>query len=74
VAVKVVARRANSGFRLMDCRTKSAAVTGSGDNSGQALAATKATLTSYFNTDPDTGAAWNASGVNLAMHGYKITG
>jgi hypothetical protein len=74
VAVKAVVRRADAGFRQMDLRTKSAATTGSGSDTGLALAATKATIVSDFDVDPDTGAAWNASGLNLAKHGYKITG
>jgi hypothetical protein len=72
VAVKAVMRRADAGARTVDLQTKSAATTGAGAQSGLALPTTWFTAASYFDTDPDTAAAWNASGVNLAKHGYKI--
>lgn len=72
VAVKIVARRAGAGARTMDLLTVSAAATGSGDAPGQTPPAAYGPLVSNFLVDPDTGAAWNLSGVNLALHGFKI--
>ena len=74
-AVKMAAlmRRSDGGAREVDLRMKSAGVTGSGATPGLTPSTSYATVASYFAVDPDTLAAWNASGVNLAAGGYKIT-
>lgn len=72
VQVKALVWRADSGARTVDLISKSGATTGSGDNAGQTPALTPSYISSFFGEDPDTSAAWNASGVNLSRHGIEI--
>jgi hypothetical protein len=76
IAVKIAAvmRRVTGGASEVDLQMVSGGVTGAGSDPGLTPSGGYATIASYFTTDPDTGAAWNASGVNLAKVGYEITG
>lgn len=72
LAVSAIIWRTDAGARTIDLLTKSAAVTDEGLSPGQAPPTSPGLLESYWRVDPDTSAAWNASGVNLALHGLGI--
>lgn len=72
VGVKGLLWRADAGARTASLLTKSAASESTGSASGFGLNLTATLVESYWDLDPDTAAAWNASGVNNAKHGYQI--
>jgi hypothetical protein len=72
VAVKAYAARSDAGARTVDLRTKSVSTSSSGGSAGQTPLTTYSFLSSYFRTDPNTGVAWGASGLNAAKHGIKV--
>lgn len=72
VEVGAVIWRFDSGARTIDLISKSGPTTGSGDNPGQTPATNPSSIWSFFALDPDTAAAWNASGLNLSRHGLEI--
>jgi hypothetical protein len=72
VAVKGNIKKSDTGARTITLQCKS----GSTDSSGSAAAATPATtygwMDSFFDTDPNTGSAWTATGLNSATSGVKV--
>lgn len=72
VALKAVVRRAGSGARTFDLIVKQAATTDAGSAPGQAMPSSYGTIASYWSLDPDSAAAWNASGVANADYGGRI--
>jgi hypothetical protein len=72
VAVKGLWRLSSSGVRTVDLRLKSGATDDPGNNAGQTPAGTYGWLSSYFDADPATTAAWTLTGVNNATAGGKI--
>lgn len=72
VAVKAVAYISGSGVRTITLHTKSGATDSSGSLSAQSVPASTTQYGSYFNVDPNTSSAWDASGVNAAVHGIKL--
>lgn len=71
VAVKAWALRTDVAPRTIDLLSKSGTTTGSGSAPGQTPSTAGGWVSSYFNTDPNTGLPWtgNLSGVK---HGIKI--
>jgi hypothetical protein len=66
-------RRSDSRARTVSLRCKSGSTDSGGSNTGQTPAAGSYTyLESYFDTDPNTAAAWSASEVNASLIGYHI--
>jgi hypothetical protein len=76
VAVKAHIKRSDTGARTIDLRMKSNTNGTNTDSGGSSTGQTPGTsygwLASYFDTDPDTSAAWTASGANNAKAGVKI--
>jgi hypothetical protein len=74
MAVKASVRRTDAGLRTVNLMTNSGTVDGNGLQPAQAPAASYGYLASYFDTDPNTFAAWGASALNAATSGVKIIG
>ncbi len=72
VAVKGYIRKSDSGARTVDLRMKSGGTDSAGTNAGQAPATTYGWLDSFFETDPNTSAAWLPANLNAATSGYKV--
>ena len=72
VAVKGNIRREAGGSPTLDFRAKSGGTTSSGGTTGIGPGATYEWRSSFFPTDPNTGVAWTASGLNAATSGMKI--
>ena len=72
VAVKALIENATSGARTINLVTKSGATTGTGSDSGQSPGTSYIWMDSFFTTDPNTSAAWTASGLNNATSGVEI--
>lgn len=74
VAVKANMKRANSGARTVDLRIKSGSTDSGGSNTALTPSTSYSWMTSYFDTDPNTGTGWTSSAVNNAVAGPKIAG
>ena len=72
VAVSVLARRSDAGARTMNIKIKSSGSEANGDNAGITPPTSFNWFTSLFTVDPNTSAAWTASGVNGIEVGYEI--
>lgn len=72
VKVAAFVEKSDTGTRTMTVQTKSATTDSAGSASAAALGASWAYVSSFFDTDPNTSAAWTASGLNSATSGYKI--
>jgi hypothetical protein len=72
VAVKAHVKRSDSGARTVDLHTVSGGTDGTGSAAAQTPPTSYGWQTSYFDTDPHTGAAWTATAVNTATHGPRI--
>jgi hypothetical protein len=72
VAVKANVGKSDTGVRTVSVRTKSGATDSAGAAASMTLPQSYGWLTSLFPTDPNTGAAWTASGLNAAQHGLRI--
>jgi hypothetical protein len=72
VAVKGYAKRSDSGARTVSLRMKSASTDSGGTNTGQSPGTSYGWLDSFFETDPNTSAAWTPSALNAATSGFKI--
>ena len=72
VAVKGNIKKSDTGARTVNLQCKSSGTDSAGSNSGQAPGTTYGWLESFFDTDPNTGSAWTASGLNSATSGVKI--
>lgn len=72
VGIKAVAYLSGTGVRTMDIRTKSNVTTSSGSLSVQSVPSSVTQYGSYFDTDPNTSAAWTAAGLNAARHGMRL--
>lgn len=72
VAVKGYMRNATSGARTIDMRMHSGTTESGGSHTGQSPATTYGWMDSFFDTDPNTSAAWTPSGLNNAKSGVKI--
>lgn len=72
VAVKAMVGKTDTGTRTINLLTTSGATTSTGSNSGFSLSTTDLLYASYFNTDPNTGAAWTPAALNAATHGIKL--
>jgi hypothetical protein len=72
VVVKGYIQRSDAGAKTVSLRTKSGASDSGGSLTGQTPAATYGWLTSVFETDPGTGAAWTGPNLNAATSGVKV--
>jgi len=72
VAVKGYCKRSDSGSRTVSLRMKSGATDSGGTAPGQSPATTYGWLDSFFETDPNTSAAWAPGNLNAATSGFKI--
>jgi len=72
VAVKGYCKRSDSGSRTVSLRMKSGATDSGGTATGQSPGTTYGWLDSFFETDPNTSAAWTPSNLNAALSGFKI--
>jgi hypothetical protein len=72
MAVKGFIKRTDTGARTISLRCKSSGTDSGGSNTGQTPATSYGWMDSFFETDPATGVAWTASGVNAATSGMKI--
>jgi hypothetical protein len=70
VKVSALMRKSDAGARTVTLQLKSGATEVAG--SAQAPSVSYTYLSSYFDTDPNTGAAWTASAVNSLSAGAKI--
>jgi len=70
--VKAFMNKSDAGARTVNLNMKSGATDSTGSNPAQALSTTVTWQSSYFDTDPATGAAWTVSGVNNASSGYSV--
>ncbi len=66
-------QRSDAGARSVSLRVKSGTSDSGGSSTGQTPSSGSFTfLESYFDTDPNTSAAWLAAAVNAAAIGYKV--
>lgn len=72
MAVKCYGAKTDTGARTISLHTKSSSNDGTGSNPGIIPATSYTWLTSYFDTDPNTGVAWTGIGVNGATSGPGI--
>ena len=72
VAVKGYCKRSDSGTRTVSLRMKSGATDSGGTATGQSPGTTYGWLDSFFETDPNTSAAWTPGNLNAATSGFKI--
>jgi hypothetical protein len=72
VAAKCYCEKTDAGARTMDIRVKSSGTDSGGSNTGLSPTTSYTWLTSYFDTDPATAAAWTYSGINAATSGPKV--
>ena len=70
--VKAFMNKSDAGARTVNLNMKSGATDSTGSAPAQALSTTVTWQSSYFDTDPATGAAWTVSGVNNASSGYSV--
>jgi len=68
VAVKGYVQRSDSGAKTISLRTSGSA----GSLAGQTPATTYGWMTSVFETDPGTGAAWTGPNLNAAKSGVRV--
>lgn len=71
VKVRALMKKSDAGSRTVSLRIKSGATDNGGSNTGQALGASYAWLSSYFSNDPNTGVAWLPAAFPVGI-GYKI--
>ena len=71
-AVKAFCRNTDAGVRTVSMRTKSGSTDSGGSLTGQTPAQTYGWLSSYFDTDPNTSAAWGTTALNSATSGMKV--
>lgn len=72
VGIKGFLSRSDTGARTANLRMKSSATESSGNITGISPPTTFAWCSSYFRTDPNTGAAWGAAGLNASKAGYQV--
>lgn len=72
VAVKGYIQRSDSGAKTISLRTKSGGSDGAGSLAGQTPATTFGWMTSVFETDPATSAAWTGPNLNAAQSGIRV--
>jgi hypothetical protein len=72
VAVKGYVAKSDSGSRTVSLRVKSSSSDSGGSSTGQAPGTSYGWLDSFFDTDPNTSAAWTPSGLNAATSGFRI--
>jgi hypothetical protein len=72
VAVKGYCKRSDSGSRTVSLRVKSGATDSGGTATGQSPGTSYGWLDSFFETDPNTSAAWTPGNLNAATSGFKI--
>jgi len=72
IAVKGRVVKTDAGIRTLDMRTKSGATSSSGNLTALQPLVTYSYVSSYFQTDPNTGIAWTGAGANAAKHGIKV--
>lgn len=70
VQVRVWAKKTDTGFRTLKPKLKSS--TTEADGVAVALGTTYGVVTSLYETDPATDAAWDAAGVNAAQIGMEL--
>jgi hypothetical protein len=72
VEVLGLASRSDTGARTVDLRAKSVSTTSSGNTTGISYPTSFGWAGSQFKTDPNTGIAWGAPGVNAGKYGLKV--
>ena len=73
VAVKAYCERSDAGARTVNLQIDSSSTIGSGSNAAQSPATSYTWLSSYFDDDPATAAAWaNAAALNAATAGLAV--
>jgi len=71
--VKAYTRTITAGNRTVNLQISSSSVIGNGNTSNLMVTGSYLYLDSYFDTDPNTGAAWTQSNINAATSGIIIT-
>lgn len=71
-AVKGLVAKTDGGSRLISFNAKSGSTDATGDQPSQPLASLPIWQDSIFDTDPATGVAWTAAGINAAKYGFSI--
>lgn len=72
VKVSILAQRSDAGARTGNIRVKSGGTTANGSNSGFTPPTTMNWIGSLYFVDPNTSAAWTASGINAMTAGYQV--
>jgi hypothetical protein len=72
VAVKGYLAKSDSGTKTLSLRMKSGATDSGGSATGQAPGTSYAWMTSLFELDPATSAAWTVSALNSATSGVRV--
>jgi hypothetical protein len=72
VAVKGYCAKSDSGAKTLSLRTKSGAADSAGTLAGQAPGTSYVWMTSLFETDPNTSAAWTGTALNAATSGVHV--
>lgn len=72
VQVTVFGKKTDAGARTVSLDMKSGVADGNGNNSGFTPPTTYGYLSSIFELDPNTSAAWTYTALNAATTGYKV--
>jgi len=72
VAVKASLAKSDSGTKTASMRLKSGTTNSAGSVASIAPGTTYGWASTYFGTDPNTGAAWTPAGLNAAQAGVRV--
>lgn len=72
VKVSALTQRMDAGIRTMDLRISSSGVLSSGNTVSIIPNSSLAYMSSYFDTDPNTSAAWTQTGINAMLAGFRL--
>jgi hypothetical protein len=72
VALKGSIAKSDAGAKTISLRTKSSSTDSAGSLAGQTPATTFGWMSSMFETDPNTSAAWSAIALNAATSGVRV--
>ena len=72
VGVKALMAKSDAGSRAINLNLKSGSTDSTGSLTGQVVSQTPQWYRSFYDLDPNTGAAWSVSGVNGSKSGFSI--
>jgi len=72
VKLSAIAMKADAGLRTVDLRISSGGTQSGGSNTGMTPPASPGYITSYFDVDPNTSAAWTQAALNAMLCGVII--